>query len=217
MKNKIMIFAVSIAVLVAAFSFATMKYNEKQQEQTSFLANKFFEVFVRDYSPRYGAEEAKVFLTEYLDPECESCRKFYPEVKSLLKEFEGKVQLVVRYAPFHKNSKVAIKALEAARMQGKYWESMEYLFEKQPEWGNHHNPRPELIFVFLEELGLDMKKLKNDMESPKINLMIQQDMEDLQVLNVRGTPSFYVNGKPLAKFGIPGLRELLKQEVDKLY
>src|SRR5690606_28131327 len=120
--------------------------------------------FVREYSPRFGSENAKVILTEFLDPECESCRAFYPVVKSLLSEFGDKVQLVVRYAPFHQNSRVAIKALEAARFQGKYWESLELLFFHQPQWGDHHNPRPELIFEFLSQLGLNMEQLKSDME-----------------------------------------------------
>ena len=131
--------------------------------------------------------------------------------------FKGKVQLVVRYAPFHQNSQIAIRALEAARMQGKYWEALELLFEKQPEWGNHHNPRPELIFDFLQSLNLNMERLKKDMESPLITKMIEQDYEDLRILNVRGTPSFYVNGRPLLNFGIGPLTELVKEEVEKAY
>lgn len=217
MNKKLIPIIVGLVIIVGGYFVAKNIYQTNTKEELSFLARTNSQIFVRDYSPRYGNHEAKVYLIEYLDPECESCRKFYPQVKSLLEMFKGKVQLVVRYAPFHQNSQIAIRALEAARMQGKYWEALELLFEKQPEWGNHHNPRPELIFDFLQSLNLNMERLKKDMESPLITKMIEQDYEDLRILNVRGTPSFYVNGRPLLNFGIGPLTELVKEEVEKAY
>ena len=132
MKNKLVIYIAVGLALVLAFVGATYMYQSSQKAKLDFLATEKSELFVRDHSPRYGNENAKVILTEFLDPECESCRAFYPVVKSFLNEFEGQIQLVVRYAPFHQNSKIAIKALEAARMQGKYWEALELLFYHQP-------------------------------------------------------------------------------------
>ena len=176
MKNKYALFIGSGVGLVVLFSIFTYLYQESRKEALSFLAKENAEVFVRDYSPKYGEKNAKVFLTEFLDPECESCRQLYPEVKAILEEFKGKVQLVVRYAPFHGNSVTAIKALEAARMQGKYWEALELLFHYQPMWGSHHAPKPELIFEYLPKLGLDMEKLSQDMLNPALEKNIQQDV-----------------------------------------
>lgn len=217
MNNKSYFFIGSAALIIAFFVIGSSLYKKSQQEKYSFIAAESSQIFVRDYSPRYGDPSAKVFLIEFLDPECESCRMYYPEVKNLLKEFEGKVQLVVRYAAFHGNSKIAIKALEAARKQGKYWESLELLFDKQPEWGSHHNPRPELIFTFLPQLGLDMDRLKKDMEDPAIEKIITQDTEDLRTLNVRGTPTFFVNGMIPDGFGMPYLKQLISKEVGEAY
>lgn len=217
MNKTVLLYISGAVVLIGSFMIGSMYFEKAQKEQLSFLASSNSEIFVRDYSPRYGSKDAKVFLTEFLDPECESCRALYPAVKNLLKEFEGKVQLIVRYAPFHKNSKIAIGALEAARMQGKYWEALEMLFHYQPYWGNHHNPKPELIFEYLPNVGVDMARINLDMKSPKIQKMIDQDMEDLRKLNVRGTPTFFVNGRPLTNFGIKHLRQLIKEEVDKNY
>ncbi|MCB0385072.1 MAG: thioredoxin domain-containing protein [Bdellovibrionales bacterium] len=217
MKNKVFVYLAAGAVIIALFVAVSLLYKKSEKEKLNFLASAQSELFVRDHSPRYGDKEAKVILTEFLDPECESCRAFYPAVKSLLNDFEGKVQLVVRYAPFHQNSKTAIRALEAARLQGKYWQALEMLFHYQPEWGNHHNPRPERIFEFLQALDLDMEQLKADMNAQKIDAIIMQDEQDLRALNVRGTPTFFVNGKPLEDFGMDSLRALLKQEVDSQY
>lgn len=217
MKSKAFLYLVSAVVLVAVFVVSALIYKNSQKERLSFLASENAELFVRDHSPRYGNPAAKVILTEFLDPECESCRAFYPVVKSLLSEFDGKVQLVVRYAPFHKNSKTVIKALEAARFQGKYWEALELLFYHQPQWGSHHDPKPELIFEYLPKLGLDMEQLKSDMEAQKIQAIMVQDEQDLRTLNVRGTPTFFVNGTQLENFSPDGLRALLKKELDSLY
>lgn len=216
MKNKMIIYIASAVALIGFFVAGSIFYKKSKNESYSFLVDQNFKIFVRDYSPRFGHPDAPVVVVEFLDPECESCRLMYPQVKELLKAFGEKVQLVVRYAPFHQNSMVAIMAIEAARLQGKYWESLELLFEKQPEWGNHHNPKPEMIFTYLPNLNLDMDKLKKDMNNADIQNNIKQDIIDLKELNIRGTPTFFVNGKPLDGFGIQYLREKIQKELQKL-
>lgn len=215
--NKKNLFIATSAFLVVLFAVATWVYNDAKREALNFLAKENKELFMRDYSPRFGNPEAKVYLTEFLDPECESCRRFYPEVKSILKEFDGKVQLVVRYAPFHHNSKHAIAVLEATKEQDKYWESLEMLFHYQPYWADHHNPKPELVFDYLIQIGLDIDKLKKDMQAPKIQKIIEQDLSDLRTLNVRGTPTFFINGRALENFSVMSLREMIASEVKRVY
>jgi len=217
MKNKTYLYIGSFALVLGAFLLGTKLYKDSKKDAFSFMAKENAEVFVRPHSPRFGNPEAKVVLIEFLDPECETCRLFYPHVKNLIKEYEGKVQLVVRYAPFHGNSKIAIAAVEAAKKQNLYWESLELLYKRQPEWGSHHNPRIDLIFEFLPALGLDMKKLKEDMKDPAIKEIIEQDTKDLRTLVVRATPTFFVNGRPLEKFGFNFLKDLIQEEVNKNY
>src|SRR5690606_2620613 len=118
------------------------------------------------------------YLVEFLDPECESCRAFHPLVKMLMSEFEGKIQLVIRYAPFHGNSRLVIRILEAARLQGKYWETLEVLFQYQPQWGSHHHPRPDLIWKYLPEAGVDVNRIREDMHNPEIEAMIEKEIKD---------------------------------------
>jgi protein-disulfide isomerase len=217
MKNKHYFYIGTTALIIAFFIIGASLYKESQQKKLSFLAEEKAELFIRDYSPRYGNKDAKVYLIEFLDPECESCRAFYPHIKKLLQDFEGKVQLVVRYAPFHGNSKEVIRALEASKLQGKYWESLEHLFATQPKWGSHHHPQVELIYEFLPQIGVDVKKLKEDMKNPEYQKIIDQDLADLRALGVRGTPTFFVNGKSPEAFSFQALRKLLSEEVQKAY
>ncbi|MBW2646341.1 MAG: thioredoxin domain-containing protein [Deltaproteobacteria bacterium] len=129
----------------------------------------------------------------------------------------GKVKLVIRYAPFHKGSKNLVRILEAAKEQGKYWETLEIMYETQKFWASHKNPRPDLIWKYLPKAGLDLEKLKKDMNNPKIAEIIAQDLDDAKTLNVRKTPSFFVNGKPLLKFGSKELNKLVENEIKKNY
>ena len=138
-------------------------------------------------------------------------------MKEILAKYDGKVQLVVRYAAFHGNSKTVIRALEATKKQDKYWQSLERLFATQPQWGSHHNPQVDLIYQFLNSIDVDIAKLKNDMKDPALNKIIEQDSADLKALGVRGTPTFFVNGKTPSEYNFGALQELLAQEVGKAY
>ncbi|MEN3365112.1 MAG: hypothetical protein V7606_2386 [Burkholderiales bacterium] len=151
-------------------------------------------------------------IVEFLDPACESCRAFYPFVKELMAAHPG-VRLSIRYAPFHKGSDEVVKALEAARKQGKYWETLEALLAAQPLWAPDHTAHLGLVWPHLEALGLNMERLKEDMKSQEIVRLIAQDLEDVKALDVRGTPTFFVNGKPLPSFGPEQLQRLVKEEL----
>jgi protein-disulfide isomerase len=214
MKNKLIwIILGTLILLTTIFYFGSKVYFHHEAERVSFLNQNNFKSFVPDHAIRKGSALAKVIVVEFFDPECESCREFNPYIHQLMNDYENKIQLVLRYAPFHGNSIFAIKILEAARMQEKYWETLELLYLHQPEWGNHHNPRPELVWTFLPSLGLDIEKLKKDMESPTIQNIIKQDQIDAQLLNVRGTPTFFVNGKELDQFGPDYLKLLIDENL----
>ena len=217
MKNKLIIIISSIVLLGAAFWIGSTQYKQSEKNRIGALSAEQSKLFIPDHSPVFGNKDALVTVTEFLDPECESCRRFYPKVKKLLKMYEGKVKFVVRYAAFHKNSKHAIKVLEATRKQNKYWESLELLFNYQPAWADHHNPQPELVFTYLQEVGVDIEKLKIDMKDPAIDSIIEKDMKDLGILNVRGTPTFFVDGKPLDGFGLNFLYNAVSAAVEKNY
>ena len=129
----------------------------------------------------------------------------------------GKIKLVVRYAPFHKGADDMVKILEVARKQGKYWEALEVMYKTQRYWASHHNPKPQLIWKFLPRAGIDPEKIRNDMNDPAIERLIQQDLADAKALNVRKTPGFFVNGQPLTPFGYKQLHELVESEIKEKY
>jgi len=208
---------ISAICLIIVFVFGSYLYKNQQAKKLDFMARENASTFVRDYSLTLGSDDAKVYIVEFFDPACETCAAFYPIVKNLISYNAGKVKLVVRYAPFHPGSDYFVKILEAARKQGKYWETLEVMYKSQPYWASHHNPQPELIWQFLPEAGVNIEQIKNDMNDPEIAKLIEQDLADAKTLNVRKTPEFFVNGKPLPSFGSNQLKELVETEVQANY
>ncbi len=189
------------ALLITAFLWTARWYRHSESKEIDDKAKAQSELLVRPYSPVLGRADAPVTVVEFLDPECEACRSLYPIVKDVLKRFEGKARLVVRYMPLHKNSSYAASVLEGARKQEKYWEALEMLFAKQPEWGSHHAPRPDLIPGYMKQLGLDMERLNASLGDLEIESKIRQDEDDGRKLGVARTPAFFVNGKMLQELG----------------
>jgi protein-disulfide isomerase len=211
MKQKT-IFIATTVLLVVAFGFGVQFYKGQKAEQATQATLQNRDALVRFHSPTLGDASAPVHIVEFLDPACESCRAFYPFVKELMAAHPG-VRLSIRYAPFHKGSDEVVKALEAARKQGKYWETLEALLAAQPLWAPDHTAHLGLVWPHLEALGLNMERLKEDMKSQEIVRLIARDLEDVKALDVRGTPTFFVNGKPLPSFGPEQLQRLVKEEL----
>lgn len=166
-------------------------------------------------SPTRGPADAKVTLVEFLDPECESCRAMFPIVKQVLTEYEGRIRLVVRYFPLHSNSALAVKATEAAGEQGKYWEMQELLFTRQTEWGEQNVPQTDKFIVYAKELNLDIAKFTAALQNPAYQIKIERDGAEARTLNLRGTPSFFINGQPLESLGYEPLKALIETELKK--
>ena len=214
-KQHIVLF--SSVFLIVLFVLGVYLYKSYQTKKLDFMARENVSVFVRDHSQTLGSDDAKVYLIKFSDPACETCSAFHPFVKQLMAINPGKIKLVIRYAPFHDGADYFVKILEAARKQGKYWETLDVMYKTQRYWASHHNPQPKLIWKFLPSVGLDLDKIRNDMNDPEIAKLIQQDLADAKTLNVRKTPGFFVNGKPLPSFGRRQLQELIQSEINEYY
>lgn len=216
MKKQYMVL-ISIVFLIFLFVLGINLYKSQQTRKYGFMARENASTFVREHSQTLGSDDAKVYLVEFSDPACETCSAFHPFVKKLMAANPGKIKLVVRYAPFHDGADYFVKILEAARKQGKYWETLEVMYQTQRYWASHSNPQPKLIWKFLPRAGLDLVKIRNDMNDPEIAKLIQQDLADAKALKVRKTPGFFVNGKPLPSFGYKQLKELVESEINEYY
>ena len=226
MRKEVKILAlIAVAVVVAAVLGAGY-YRKSVQGVRKGTVNADGPL-VRPDSPSLGPADAPVTLVEFLDPECESCGAFSPVVKKILKDYDGKVRLVVRYMPFHPNSVLAATVTEAAGEQGKYWEMQETLFRRQSEWGEIHGhggyaapqvrrEQPAVLFErYAAELGLDVERVRAAVAANRYAAKVERDRRDGQTLGVTRTPTFFVNGRQLARFSQYDLRALIEDELKK--
>jgi protein-disulfide isomerase len=216
MKKKFIVLT-SIVFLILLFVVGVNVYRSHQAKKYEFMAQENAATFVREYSQTLGSDDAKVYLIKFSDPACETCSAFHPFVKKLMAANPGKIKLVIRYAPFHDGADYFVKILEASKRQGKFWETLDIMYKTQRHWASHHNPQPQRIWQFLPRAGLDLEKIRADMRDPEIAAIIQQDLADVKTLNVRKTPGFFVNGKPLPSFGYEQLQQLVESEINKYY
>ena len=214
MKRKPLFITAAVA-LVAAFVVGTLVYQSQRADSAQALARQVH--LARDYAPTAGPAEAKVHIVEFLDPACDTCRSFYPFVKRMVAANPGKIRVSVRYAPFHNNSDYVVKVLEATRKQGKYWEALEALLAAQSSWAPNHSPDPNLVWPQLAGLGLDLERVRQDMNAPDIARNVEQDIADAKALKVTQTPEFFVNGKPMPSFGYEQLTALVSDALAKAY
>ncbi len=210
MKQK-NIFLATAALLVIAFVAGAFFYRNYQAEQAAQIAKQNQVALIRAHSPTFGDPNAPVHIVEFLDPACGTCRDFYPMVKKMMADHPGKIRVSVRYAPFHPGSERVVKVMEAARKQGQFKQTLEALFASQSAWVVNHTAQIDLVWPQLNNLGLDIARLQTDMDAPETSQIIAQDLADAKTLNVTMTPEFFVNGRPLPKFGFDELKQLVDE------
>lgn len=213
MQNKKVVI-LSIVILVGLFFIGGYFYKKDISNSNESVSSEQSQYLQRDYSIVIGPSDAKVTLVEFFDPACETCAQFHYYVKDILKKHKNDIKLVLRYAPFHPNSNYAVKMLEGAKEQNLFMPMLEFMFNTQNQWIDAHTVNPRKLWSLLPNIeGLDMKKLAMSMENVMYDNIVEQDLNDARALNVRKTPSYFVNGKPLKEFGLDNLIKLIESEL----
>ena len=140
-----------------------------------------------------GKKDAPVTIVEFVDFECPYCARFHPPMVEAAKAYPGKVNYIIKNFPlnFHKNAMSSAKAAFAAGEQGKYSEMADALLL------NGKSLSEEKYEELAKSLGLDVDKFLKDYKEKDAQWedYIKKDMALGAKVGVRGTPSFYINGK----------------------
>lgn len=143
-----------------------------------------------------GPGNAAVTIVEFIDFECPFCARFHKPVLEALAAYPEKVNYMVKHFPlsFHPNARFAAKAALAAGEQGKFFEMADALLE------NGRNLRPATYEKLAGDLKLDVARFKDDLEKndARYEDMINKDLELGAKVDVRGTPTIYLNGRKTA-------------------
>ncbi len=213
MNRRAVVIGVAL-VAVAGAGAGAFLYDRAQRQAAEAAALAASNLFVRANSPVIGPSDAPVTIVEFFDPACEACRAFYPHVKQVLAMYPREVRLVIRYAAFHRGSDEAVRLLETARVQKVFLPVLEALLAEQPRWASHGAPDLARAWQIAAKAGLDLERAQKEAGALGIDAFLRQEAADVKQANVRRTPTFFVNGKPLTSFGPQQLLDLVRSEVD---
>ncbi len=215
MNRRYVLVGAAAALGAAAFAGGAYYVAEKRRAAVPMVQKvEGADQLIRAHSPAIGPQDAPVTIVEFFDPACEACRAFHPIVKGIMDAHPGKIRLVLRYAAFHPGSAEAVRIIETARLQDRFVPVLEALLEGQPSWASHRaGTNPDLAWNFAASAGLDIERARRERLMPHITATLNFDAEDVRTFNVRGTPTFFVNGRPLPEFGADQLLALVRDEL----
>jgi len=170
-----------------------------------------FKISTKD-QPSLGNANAAVTIVAFTDYQCPSCAAIHPALERLVKESGDKVRLVARDFPLSQHAEAfkAAEAAEAAREQGKYWEYVQVLLQNQSSLS------VEKLKSYATQLGLDRTRFDAALDSRKFAEMVQTDLDDGIKLGLKGTPSFFINGRRVTAKSYEELKESVNAALTKL-
>jgi protein-disulfide isomerase len=194
-------------IVMEAVAILQKREDDAQAAQTQSVLSNQRQMLERDpNAPVLGNPEGDVTIVEFFDYNCPYCKRAMPEVQAVL-ESDANVRLVYREWPILGEASVyATRAALASRVQGKYEEMHWALMGMKGRVGE------ERVMKVAKDLGLDLDRLRADMQSPEVEEHIATSMQLAQALGFNGTPSFVI-GQSL----IPGFveQDQLLQFVDE--
>lgn len=148
-----------------------------------------------DDDPYIGPEDAPVVIVEFSDFQCPYCTRFRDQtLDTLLDEYGDQIRFVYRDFPLtqmHQQALGAHIAAECAADQEMFWEMHDAIFDNQNQLDT------ESLRRYAEDLGLDMDTFNDCLEDEAHHDEVLADLTEGQSYGVRGTPSFFINGRPL--------------------
>ncbi len=139
--------------------------------------------------PVLGNPEGDVTLVEFFDYRCGFCRAVAADVLDAVED-DGNVRLIMREFPIlGQDSVEAAQVALAASKQGVYQEFHLKLMTEVPSVNG------ERALALANSMGLDMDRLRADMQAPEINAELRRSFQVAEALDIGGTPAFVIAGQ----------------------
>lgn len=148
-----------------------------------------------DGRPARGPANAKVTIVEFTDYDCPFCRQHFQEVfPKLMAAYDGRIRYVVRNFPLpalHPGALKAAEAAECANLQGKFWEYHDLLL-RGPAGSDVAGLRR-----YAAQISADTAAFGRCLDADQTAPVVERDMREGTGYGVGGTPTFFINGRPM--------------------
>ncbi len=141
--------------------------------------------------PVVGPANAPITIVAWSDFNCGYCYRVQFTLDALERLYPGQIRWVHRVLPLDEDRTEGIEASFAAHAQGRFKPMSDRIYAIG---GRVDRAGTELI---ARELGLDMVRFRAALDTGVYRAQIQADVKDAAVLGVTGTPTFFINGRPV--------------------
>ena len=136
-----------------------------------------------------GNPQGDITIVEFFDYNCPYCRQVASVLDELMQS-DPNIRVVYKEFPIlGPNSTFAARAALAARKQEKYLE-----FHSAVMMGRRVADQATVL-EFARIVGLDIDRLKTDMENPAIAAILERNLSLAEALHISGTPAFVIADK----------------------
>lgn len=187
-----------------------IKLEKEQAEKIkTAITENAKDIYRHPDAPVGGNPDGDITVVEFFDYNCGYCKRGFADVAKLI-ENDPKVRVVLKEYPIlSADSEKAAKVALAAKLQGKYWQVHQALLTSRGR------ATEKSALAAAEKAGVDMTKLKVDLESDAINNEIQRVKDLAKNMGINGTPHFLVGDQSIG--GAPqDLYEQLSAHVRQL-
>jgi protein-disulfide isomerase len=149
-----------------------------------------------DVPPTLGRMDAPIEVVSFSDYQCPYCRQMSDTLAQLYERYPDDVKIVYRHFPRQGDSQKLAEAALCAGAQGHFLEYHEALFS-----------RPGITSAQVTDIAasiqLDQDEFEQCFNSMRFTTQITDDIKEGERLNIRGTPTNFVNG-----IRVPGAAKL---------
>ncbi len=169
-------------------------------------------------APIIGNPEGKTIIYEFFDYNCGHCKNQNVIMNELI-QMNKDIKIILKNFPIFPVSHLPAKATVAARNQGKTFLFHKSLFENHLLPFNYSEIGVETlnkkildkVLKIAKEIGLNIKKLEEDMCSEEVEKEIDITKKIAHQLNIHGTPALIIKGQVFPGFmDIREIKEVIK-------
>jgi len=147
-------------------------------------------------APVRGPATAPITIVAFSDFECRFCARAVTVLEAVRARYGDQLRFAFRHLPlaYHRRARAAHRAAEEARAQGgdeAFWAMHDRIFA-------FRDLSEERLVAHARALGLDEGRFRAALRDTRHDPRIDADRDLGDRLGVRGTPGFFINGRPLS-------------------
>jgi len=187
---------------------------------------KFQPQFGKEYkfnlksTPILGDKKTPVKFVVWSDFQCPYSKKMEQMLEDMVKLNPDKFALYYKNRAVHPSAQLEHLSALAAQEQGKFWEMHDLLYENQTllvqlsRTEETQEQYKEKIMEFAQQIGLDLNKFQKDLEDPKFQARLAEEMAEAEQASVYSTPTIFINGY-FYGYQAEGIKEKAYQLLEK--